>query len=238
MEWKALERITHHHYDLIPESEVEELSSQLLRMIHNDSTEPLEAAKIAYTLVLVQLKREKPNLEKAKKFFTMLTKILKHEIQETELHPHENAEGHLLYVRKLAEHYFHHMMVVSELRECHGLTRSIHRLRRQNHEKLIKLQRSHETFWNREQQIIRSTLQSHYVFFGALFAMALFFSWNSFWSISDFAMAQWVFSEVSAEQVGALVQQAMMLVFSLGFLWFFSSYQKQDLKDPLPREEA
>ena len=224
MNWKDLEAIISDHQSSVRKAEAERLSTQLLENLQAD-TQPLQAARAAYALCLLQLKQRYPEEAKVKQFVEYLRKILKHEIQEAEISQDEHADAHLLYVRKLAEHYFHHLMMLCESKNLSKALHRLHQLRTSNHVKLLQLQRSTTSFWQKEQQIIKKTLKNHYLFVGFLFAIAVYFAWSSFWSLADAAFNHWIYSTYSAEQLGTLVQQAFLLLFSVSFIGGFVSYQ-------------
>lgn len=230
MHWKDLEEIIHDNAVLLKEEQVESLSTKLLKEL-KEGTKPLQAARIGYALVLLQLKTDPVNEKSALQFFKHLVQILKHEIQVTEGSSEDHSSSHLIYVRKLAEQYFHHLMLIAELKGADRLVKKVHALRRKNHEKLLKLQRSTQTFWKREEQLIQKTLKEHYLFAGFLLAIALYFAWSSFWTLSDTALAHWVYSEYGSAQFGDLLQNVFLLLFSLTVIAGFVSYQKQEARE-------
>lgn len=233
MHWQSLENIIHDHEARMSKAEVEKISSEILESLDNES-QPLHAARMAYALTLLQLKQKKVNIAKAAVFFDNLCQILKHEIKMAEADLSEAAETHLVYVRKLAEQYFHHLSLLAENRGEDMLLERIHAFRKSNHEKLMRKELAHHTFREREQRFIQKIIKRHYLFVGFLFAIALYFSWTTFWGMMDFAVAQWVFSEFTAEHAATLVQQAFLLLFSVSFVWAFVKYQK----NPAIQEEV
>jgi len=225
MQWKELEQHIHDNYAVIPEAEVEKISTELLKNLEEDVT-PLQAAKIAYALVLLQLKSDSMDEKKALQFAEHLVTILRHEIRETESNESDRSVAHLLYVRKLAEHYFHHLMVVAELMEADMIVEKLGKYRLKNHERLLTLQRSNQSLWQREQKVIKRAIRKYYLLAAFLLATALYFTWTTFWSLMDAAVGHWIYSEYSAASVGELIQQVLLLGFSACFVWGFVKYQQ------------
>lgn len=230
MNWKDLESIISDPQVTVRKAEAEQISAELLESLQDD-TKPLQAARVAYTLCLLQLKQRYPEEAKVKRFLEYLRKILKHEIQETELSKDEHAEAHLHYVRKLAEHYFHHLMLLCETKNLPESLQRLHKLRKSNHVKLLQLQRSTTGFWQKEQKIIKKTLKNHYLFVGFLLSIALFFAWNSFWSLADMAFNHWIYSTYSSDQLSMILKQAFLLLFSMSFVAGFVGYQRSVIAD-------
>jgi len=224
MHWKELEKIIHDNHDDISKQDAEEFSQKLLASIAED-TQPLQAAKAAYALILLQLKQKQPQKEKALQFVKHLRTILKHEISETEISRAKNAQAHLVYVRKLAEQYFHHLMVIAEIKDAKKVLKALHTLRKSNHMKLLKLQKTTHSFWHHEQKLIKDSLKHHYLFVGFLFSIALYFAWTSFWSLADTVFSHWIYSEYSAISLTQTIQNVLLLLFSLSFIKGFISYQ-------------
>lgn len=222
MHWQHLESLVHDNSARYKAAELENYSSEILSSLKDDS-EPLQAARMAYVLTLIQLKADQISHKKTLQFFDHLCTILKHEISVSES---DGKEAHTVYVRKLAEQYFHHLALVAEDRGVEMIAEKIHAFRRSNHEKLMRKEYAHHTFRHREERFIQSIIKKHYLFVGFLFALALYFSWTTFWGMMDFAMARWVFSEFTAQQAVTLIQQAFLLLFSLSFVWAFVKYQK------------
>lgn len=229
MDWKTLEELTHERNPL-PEQQVEDISRELLGSIAND-TKPLQAAKIAYTLCLLQLRAKHPDQEKALQFLAYFQKITAHEIAESEKAVDEAGTAHLLYVRKLIEHYLHHLHVTAVLAKAKKFTKQVQTMRRDNHDALLQIQQQHRVLWKKERSLIRKGLQRNYLFAGFLFALSLYFAWTSFWQLSDFAMAQWVFSEWSSDALSIVVRDAVLFVFSLSVALAFVGYQRASAVD-------
>ena len=224
MDWKALEALVHDHSEALDPEQVQALSSELLSSISSE-TKPLQAVKAAYVLVLLQLRSQKPSQEKATQFLLYMDTILQHEIRETAMSEKESAPTHLLYVRKLAEHYFHHLLMVAEMSRAKKLMKKIQSLRNTNHSELLKIQNPLQSFWRKEQKLIQRAVQKHYLFAGFLLSIALYFAWTTFWELSDFAMSQWVYTEYSADSISFLMREGLLLIFSLSFVWAFARYQ-------------
>ncbi len=222
MHWQDFESHIHDNSVRYTQTEADKLSAEILKSLSNDS-KPMQAARMAYSLTLIQLKTKKVSTQKTLQFFNHLCQILKHEISMSEA---EGNEAHTVYVRKLAEQYFHHLSLLAEDRDEDMLNERIHAFRKSNHEKLMRKEYAHHTFRDREERFIQSIIKKHYLFVGFLFAIALYFSWTTFWGMMDFAMAQWVFSEFTADHAAMLVQQAFLLLFSVSFVWAFVKYQK------------
>lgn len=225
MEWQQLEGLIHDNDTLLKQSEIEQHSTDILKSLNNDA-EPLQAAKMAYVLALLQLKAKKMNQEKVLQFLDHMRQILKHEFITTEARSDEKANAHLLYIRKLAEHYLHHLLVLAEMRKADRVAYKVQKLRRSNHDNLLQLQRGHQVFWKRERQLIKKSLTKHYLFTGFLLSIALYFSWTTFWNLSDFVVSQWVYSEHSAESVATIIRQGLLLTFSISFVVAFVKYQQ------------
>ena len=224
MKWNAIEALIHENYRNLNKKELESISAELLTGI-TDGMNPLAAAKIAYVLTLLQLKSMPVNERKALHFLENLRAIIKHELEVAELSREKNASVHLLYVRKLAEHYLHHLMILAELRDAKDVQAKLKALRKKNHERLLELQPSGGSFYNKERQLIKRTIRKHYLFSGFLFSIALYFSWISFWSLFDFVFARWVYSEFNSEIVYQLTQKSLLFLFALSFIWGFIKYQ-------------
>jgi hypothetical protein len=231
MHWQSFESLIHDNSARYKQSEVEKLSADILASLKDDS-KPMQAARMAYVLTLIQLKAKKVETKRAVKFFSHLCQILKHEISVSEA---DGNEAHTVYVRKLSEQYFHHLSLIAEERDQDMLTERIHAFRKSNHEKLMRKEYAHHTFRDREERFIQSIIKKHYLFAGFLLAIALYFSWTTFWAMMDFAVAQWVFSEFTAEHAATLVQQAFLLLFSMSFIFAFVKYQSNPA---LAQEEA
>lgn len=229
MDWKTLEELTHENNPL-PEQRIEEISRELLGSIAQE-TKPLQAAKIAYTLCLLQLRAKEPQQEKALQFLAYFQKITAHEIAESEKAVDEAGTAHLLYVRKLVEHYLHHLHVTAALAKTKKFMKQVTSLRRDNHDALLQLQQQHRVLWKKERSLIRKSLQKNYLFAGFLFALSLYFAWTSFWQLSDFAMAQWVFSEWSSDTLSVVVRDAVLFVFSFSVALAFVGYQKTTISE-------
>jgi hypothetical protein len=195
-----------------------------LGSIAND-TKPLQVAKIAYTLCLLQLRAKYPDQEKALQFLAYFQKITAHEIAESEKTVDEAGTAHLLYVRKLIEHYLHHLHVTAALAKAKKFIKQVQVLRRDNHDALLHIQQQHHVLWKKERTLIRKGLQKNYLFAGFLFALSLYFAWTSFWQLSDFAMAQWVFSEWSGDSLAIVIRDATLFVFSFSVALAFVKYQ-------------
>ncbi|MDP2691134.1 MAG: hypothetical protein U1C97_01355 [Candidatus Gracilibacteria bacterium] len=225
MQWKELEGIIHDHSKALKSEQVEEISSELLKDLGNGD-KPLQAAKIAYVLALLQLRTQFPNAEKCLQFIQHLKTILDHEVQDAELSESEHSLAHLVYVRKLAEHYYHHLMMLAEGHQEGKIVAELKTLRRKNHIQLLKLQTSSNPFWRQERNVIRKAMRSHYLFTALIFSIALFFAWDTFWSLMDYGMAQMIYSEYPVEAVSTIVQKVLLLLFSLSFVWGFVSYQR------------
>lgn len=223
MDWKTLEELTHERNPL-PEQQIEEISRELLGSIAHE-TKPLQAAKIAYTLCLLQLRATSLQEEKALQFLAYFQKITSHEITESEKAGDEAGTAHLLYVHKLVEHYLHHLHVTAALVKAKKFVRHVQALRRNNHDASLQLRQQHQVLWKKERALIRKGFQRNYLFAGFLFALSLYFAWTSFWQLSDFAMAQWVFSEWSSDSISFLIRDATLFVFSLSVALAFVKYQ-------------
>lgn len=230
MDWKTLESLVHENHDNLEPEKVQALSAELLTNISAD-TKPLLAAKAAYILVLLQLRSKTPEHDKALQFLNYLETILKHEIQAAELNKEENAMSNLVYIRKLAEHYFHHLLMVAEMVESKDVLKKIHDLRKDNHSALLKIQNPLHSFWRKEQKMIKGAIRKHYLFAGFLLSIALYFSWTTFWELSDFAMSQWLYTEYSADSVSFLLREGMLLIFSISFVWAFVRYQGSEERE-------
>ncbi|MDF2378654.1 MAG: hypothetical protein P1V18_00325 [Candidatus Gracilibacteria bacterium] len=234
MNWHSIENLVNDNYSLLEKEQVLSVSEQLLSSV-DDNTSPLQAARMTYLMVLLELKSKDTDEEKALHYIGNLTKILKHEITETEYSENEGAQGHLLYVRKLSEHYFHHIALLADKAKADRVYARIKRFRIKNHQRTLDLQPSLSGFRKKEEKLIKKTIQKHYVFMGFLFAIALFFAWNSIWNLTDFAVAKWVTHKSSTETLNGMIQQGLMLTFSMSFIWAFSKYQKAE---PMAVEEA
>ncbi|MGE3278312.1 MAG: hypothetical protein AB7J40_00670 [Candidatus Altimarinota bacterium] len=224
MDWKELEALVHDHSETLEPEQVQALSSELLSNVSSD-TKPLQAAKVAYVLVLLQLRMEHADQEKAQQFLQYLTTILQHEIRETELSTKESAQTHLVYVRKIAEHYLHHLLMEAERVKAKKFMKQLQKLRHENHDALLKIQNPLLSFWRKEQKMISRAVSKHYVFAGFLLSIALYFSWTSFWELSDFAMSQWIYTEYTADSISFLMREGLLLIFAASFVWGFARYQ-------------
>jgi hypothetical protein len=226
MDWKTLESLVHDHSEVLAPERVQELSNELLSSVSTE-TKPLQAVKVAYVLVLLQLRLEKPDQSKAVQFLDYLENILQHEIQQSEEKQHQNepSRAHLIYVRKLTEHYFHHLLMSAELAEAKKVSKKIHAFRKKNHDELMKIQNPLHSFWKKEQKLIQRAVSKHYLFAGFLLSIALYFSWTTFWELSDFAMSQWVYTEYSADSISFLMREGLLLIFSISFVGAFVRYQ-------------
>lgn len=224
MDWKTLESLVHDHSEVLEPERVQALSNELLSSVTTE-TKPLHAVKVAYVLALLQLRLPKPDQSKALQFLLYLENILKHEIQQIENSKDEKSQHQLIYVRKLAEQYLHHLLLAAEMAEAKKIAKKIQSLRKHNHDELLKIQNPLHGFWKKEQKLIQRAIGKHYLFVGFLLSIALFFSWTTFWEISDFAMSQWVYTEYSVDSVSFLMREGLLLLFSLGFVWAFVKYQ-------------
>jgi transcriptional regulator CtsR len=222
MHWQDLESHIHDNSARYTQTQMEKLSAEILESL-KDNSKPMQAARMAYVLTLIQLKAKKVSTKRSLKFFNHLCQILKHEISVSEAN---GSAAQTVYARKLSEQYFHHLSLIADDREQDMLAERIHAFRKSNHEKLMRKEFAHHTFREREERFIQSIIKKHYLFVGFLFAIALYFSWTTFWSMMDFAMAQWVFSEFTTEHAVKLIQQAFLLLFSMSFVWAFVKYQK------------
>jgi len=225
MDWKTLDELIQDNYSLIGADRAEEVSKELLQALNDGTTKPLQAAKVAYVLTLLQLKQEIVDQTKALQFLSYLDTILTHEISTAESDSSSQATGHLVYVRKLSEHYFHHLMVVAEFHSAKKVLKKLQSLRLKNHDALLSLQKAGSGLWHREVQKINRLFRKHYVFAGLLVTCSVFFAWTSFWDLSDFAMMQWVYSEYSVDSVSGLAHEALLLLFSLSIIGGFVAYQ-------------
>jgi len=224
MHWQLLEDLIHDHQLRLTKGEVERRSTELLQSLDQE-TKALHGAKIAYTLALLQLKAKQLNQSKVLQFTDHLRKILKHEINMAELKNNKEGDQELIHVRKLAEHYFHHLLVMAKVREAKKVIHMLRKILRKNHAALLKLHKTVGMFWKQEQDLIQKTVKKHYLFAGFLLAIALYFAWTTFWGLTDFVLEQWVYSEFNAETLASLIQQAMLLLFSISFIWAFARYQ-------------
>lgn len=224
MDWKVLESLIHDHTERLESEKVQALSTELLTSVATE-TKPLQAAKVAYALVLLQLKSQSPDQEKAAQFIQYLETILNHEIRETEVSAKESATTHLVYIRKLAEHYFHHLQMVAEASGQKKLLKKLQKLRTENHDALLKIQNPLQSFWRKEQRMIRRAVCKHYLLAGFLLSVALYFSWTTFWELSDFALSQWIYTEFSADSLSFLIREGLLLIFSVAFIGAFLKYQ-------------
>jgi len=224
MDWKVLESLIHDHSEQLEPEQVQALSTELLTSVASE-TKPLQAAKVAYVLVLLQLKSQSPDQDKAAQFLQYLETIVKHEIRETEVSPKESAARHLVYIRKLTEHYLHHLQMVAEAVGQKKLLKKLQHFRRENHAALLKIQNPLQSFWRKEQRMIRKAVCRHYLLAGFLLSVALYFSWTTFWELSDFALSQWIYTEFSADSLSFLIREGLLLVFSVAFIGAFLKYQ-------------
>lgn len=224
MDWKALESLIHDHSESLDQEQVQALSAELLTSVASE-TKPLQAAKVAYVLVLLQLKSKTPDQAKASQFVQYLETILRHEIRETEISDKETAPAHLIYIRKLTEHYLHHLLMVSEAVGQKQIMKKIQKLRNENHDELLRIQNPLHSFWKKEQRMIKRSVGKHYLLAGFLLSIALYFSWTTFWGLSDFALSQWIYTEFSADSMSFLIRESLLLVFSLAFVGAFVKYQ-------------
>lgn len=231
MDWKTLDSVIQDHYSTLSDEQVERLSKELLEALNNTETKPLQALKVAYVLALLQLKKAQSDKTKALQFANYFETILRHEIQTTELHPSEHAPAHLLYVRKLAEHYLHHLLMVSEFSQSKNVMKKLHAIRMSNHSALLNLQQTGAGLWRQEERRIQHYFRKHYLFFGLLLTFALYFSWMSFWELSDAIVMQWAYSEFSADSISYLIKDALLLIFSTGMVWAFIRYQSVRAED-------
>lgn len=231
MDWKALDSVIQDHYSTLSDKQVETLSKELLEALNDKGTKPLQALKVSYVLALLQLKKIHADKVKALQFANYFETIFQHEIQTTEQHPSAQAPAHLLYVRKLGEHYLHHLMMVSELSQAKSVTKKLHALRMKNHGALLNLKQTDSSLWKKEERRIQSYFRKHYLFFGLLISFALYFTWTSFWELSDTIMMQWVYSEFSVDSIGFLVRNSLLLFFSAGMVWAFVRYQSATEED-------
>lgn len=231
MDWKALDSVIQDHYSTLSDEQVESLSKELLEALNDKGTQPLQALKVSYVLALLQLKKSQADKVKALQFANYFETIFQHEIQTTEQHPSDRAPAHLLYVRKLAEHYLHHLMMVSEWSQAKNVTKKLHALRMKNHGALLSLQQTDASLWKKEERRIQNFFRRHYLFFGLLLTFALYFTWTSFWELSDTLMMQWVYSEYSVDSVGFLIRNSLLLFFSAGTVWAFVRYQNATEED-------
>jgi hypothetical protein len=226
MDWKTLDSLIQDHYSTLSPTQVETVSKELLEALNDKNTKPLQALKVAYILTLLQLKLSEPDKAKAAQFTRHFETILQHEIETTEMNPAEQAPAHLLYVRKLAEHYLHHLMMVAELSDSKLVMKKLQTIRLKNHQALLNAQGSGAGLWEKEQRHIAGYFRKHYLFFGLLLTFALYFSWTSFWHLSDFAMNQWVYSEFDISSVSFMIRDSLLLIFSASMIWAFIGYQK------------
>lgn len=227
MNWHAVENLVNDNYSSLNKEQVMAVSEQILTSV-DEETSPLQAARMTYLMVLLELKNKEMNEEKAVNYIENLTKILKHEITETEYSDKEGAQEHLLYVRKLSEHYFHHIALMADKVKADKVYSRIKRYRIKNHQRILDMQPSLDSFRKKEQKMIKKTLQSHYIFAGFLFAIALFFAWNSLWNLTDYAIAQWVTQKATSRSLNEAIQQGLLLTFSFSFIWAFAKYQKAE----------
>lgn len=227
MDWKILESLVHEHAQKLDAEKVQALSSELLTSV-SEGTKPLHAAKVAYVCALLQLKLHEPDENKAEQFVQYLENILEHETHETSVSEDEHASAHLVYIRKLAEQYYHHLLLVAEMVGAKKLMKHIHSRRQKNHDELLKIQNPLHSFWRKEQKLITRAILKHYVFAGFLLSVAMYFSWTTFWELSDFAMAQWIYTEYTADSLSFLIREGLLLVFSCAFIWAFVNYQGRE----------
>lgn len=227
----ALSQIIHDNYTSFDKKAVEEISQDLLGNL-NQNAKPLEAARIAYALALLQLKSEHPNEAKALRFIDNLKTILKHEIGEAEDSSDEKAGAHLIYVRKLAEQYFHHLMLFAEKNRTKKAIKKLSALRKMNHDNILSIQKTPSILVQMEQKKIEKLFRNHFIFTGMLFIIALYLAWSTFWGLMDFVMSSWVYSEFNSSIIFALSQKALLLIFSISFIFGFVKYQSAD--DPAP----
>lgn len=226
MNWSSVENLVHDNYSLLEKEQVLSVSEQLLSSV-DDATKPLQAARITYLLILLELKNKEMVEDKALLYLDNLNKILKHEAQETEISQHEHAEAHLRYVLKLADQYLHHIAVLAEIMDAERITKRAQRLRKHNHEQLMLVQHPAEGFWRKEQALIKRAIRKHYLFMGFLFALSLFFAWNSLWNLADVAIAEWVLQINRDQDLSQIVQNSLLLTFSLCYIAAFTRYQRE-----------
>lgn len=223
MHWKDLENVLHDSRMTIPEEDVHRTTYVLLNELE-ESARALQGAKMAYLLALIHLKNERPELSRALSYIDHLDRLMQQEIEEYEPFYNDEAQAHVLLVRKLADQYLHHLMIVSDLRGHHDVLKKLAPIRSKNHQELLELHGISNALKEREQNLIAKAFQNHSVFAGFLVALSVFFGWTAITNLSDYALASYLYTD--AKQTTSIWYYALLLIFSGSFLWGFVYYQR------------
>jgi len=227
MHWKELESLIHDNYSSLANKKVDEISKQLLGDLTN-ADNPLQAAKTAYVLALLQLKAEKPSEIKCIQFIVYMQTIVEHEIKETKVSRQKNAPAHLQYIYKLVDQYLHHLITIADIKNCNDSLYKLTTLRKKFHRQMFKLKKADKTYWQLEQRKIKNFLRRHIWFSNFVLVASLYFAWTSFWSLSDYLLNHWIYSQYTLESVFDIASKSLLLVFAASVLWAFLKYQKVD----------
>lgn len=224
MNWKTLETIVNDSGAKLPEENVARISAVLEKEIHQDS-KPLEAAKIAYALAIVALRKEVVIEKDVLRYVDFLSQTIDHEISEIECLEKEGSSYRIVSLRKQAEHEYHHLMVLADGRNAKQVVKTLIRLRRKNYESMLKNLHLDRTLLSREKRFLKRTLRKHAIATGILVSLALYFGLNAFFALSDYAVASWALSTIS-QKPSQLFSQILMVFFSGAVLWLLTQSQR------------
>lgn len=216
MEWKSLDTVINDTETVIAAPDVQTISQNLLSELQ-DGTDPLHAAKIAYTLALLALKSEDRKAEEAIKYIEYLNTLISHIVEVLELN---NKRNHLVYVRSLADHWFEHLLMMASFMEEMDVITLLQSLRNKNHEKLLSLKNFDDKASGHEKRRLKKAIRRHAIFAGFFLAFSLFIGINSFYQIVNFAIAKINDSATPAspELFGSIPQQFLLFVFSFAVI--------------------
>jgi len=227
MNWQAIEDLVDDNSTRLSKDEVVRWSEQLLSSV-DESTKPLRAARVTYLMSILELRNEDCQEDKVLHYLSNLEEIFAHVVTDAEYSREEGSQAHLLYLRKLMEQYYHHLAVLADQVGANRVYQRTKRYRMRNHSAFMELQPSSNPFLRREQQLIKGALRGHYMWAGFLFAIAVYFAWSSVLNLTDVAMAKVFAQQVTKEGLMDMIQQVLLLGFSLSFIWAFARYQKTE----------